>query len=377
MRRWTVLTVGVLVLGCGVAATTSQGREGRQRPAQQERRARGPGEKPQGLEYVLNAAFSPDGKRLLTQFHVDRGRFEDSRSLALWDVQAAKCLWTIHKKQLDVRRFAFSPDGKQILVLGSGKLLALDLQGQVSRTLREDGSDIGCLAVTPDGKSLLLGRSKGAITVLTLPEGQVAHTLEVKAGAVGKLLLSPDGRFLISYYVTGAPDDDVMFRLWDLQKKEAIREFRSAQGYDTCSSCAFSPDGKRLAVGGHPGEDPPKGGLKLLELPSCKQVQALPVRSDAVAFTPDGNRLLCACGSHQGAPPAFFLWDLREGREVYHVTCPKPDTSAIVLSADGRLVFTAEGGVQLGDYLTLKLWDGASGKPLRVLYSGKRDAAGR
>jgi hypothetical protein len=361
-----MLIGGVLVLGCSVAATTSQGQGERQRPASHERRARGPGEKPPGIEYIYRAVFSPDGKRLLTQFTVESGARENPRSLALWDVEAPKCLWTIHKKQLDVRRCAFSPDGKQILVLGGDKLLALDLQGQVSRTLLEDGRDIGCLAVTPDGKSLFLGRSKGVITVLTLPGGQVAHTLQVEAGGVGKLLLAPDGRFLVSYYVTGAPSDDVMFRLWDLEKREVIHEFRSAQGYSPQSPCAFSPDGKRLAVGGHPGEDPPKGGLKLLELPACKPVQALPLRSDAIAFTPDGNRLLCALGPQFSGKPAFFLWDLRYEREVYRVNCPDPITTAITVSPDGRLVFTAEEGLQR----VLKLWDGASGKLIRFLQGG-------
>jgi WD40 repeat protein len=376
MRRWTLLIAGALVLGCGVAVTTSQGREGRQRPVQQERRARGPGEKPQGLEYVLNAVFSPDGKRLLTQFNVDQGRFEKPRSLALWDVEAAKCLWTIHKKQLDVLDCAFFPDGKQILVLGGGKLLALDLQGQVSRTILEDASGIGGFAFTPDSKSLLLGRDHGVITVLALPEEQVAGTLRADAGWVNRLLVSPDGRFLCAQYSARGLDDDVAFRLWDLGKKEVVQEFRRSQGYYSSSPFRFSPDGKWLAVGGHPGANPPKDGLRLLELPACKVVQALPVRSNALAFPPDGNRLLCALSPLRWGHPAFSLWDLKDGHEVYRVTLPDPDTTAIALSADGRLVFTAEGGVQMGDYLALKLWDGGSGKPLRVLYSGKRDAAG-
>src|SRR6516162_2319217 len=107
-------TVAACVLalpGCGKGAPGNEGRrDPKSDPADEKakaaarRRERKDTERnpPQGgvtpyRLYVVDLALSPDGRRLLTSFHVEHRHpsFGPLRSLSLWDTQTGKELWAV------------------------------------------------------------------------------------------------------------------------------------------------------------------------------------------------------------------------------------------------------------------------------------------
>ena len=155
---------------------------------------------------------------------------------------------------------------------------------------------------------------------------------------------SPDGKLLAVAWEQG------IVKVWDLASKSA-RSTVSAPGY-TITSAAFSPDGKRLAVGGYG----PDGSRVFFADPETgKTIPGSPVLIDQgnlvgrVLFSPDGAYLIAPLGS-------IRVWDTRTGKEKFNVESVTNSVTAV--SPDGKLF--ALGGSNENDVKLWSLDDGTS-----------------
>jgi WD40 repeat protein len=158
-----------------------------------------------------------------------------------------------------VRIWSF-PEGDLLRVLsrqvsavfspGEDHLATLSAKGRVVLWEPEEGREITTLpnldrrifsiAFAPDGKNLLLGGT-GPIHRVEVPSGEPLGMLEGHEVAVGCLRFSPDGALLAS---TGA---DRSIRLWSASDWSEVRRIDLEAG--GILQIAFSPDGETLAVG--------------------------------------------------------------------------------------------------------------------------------
>jgi WD40 repeat protein len=243
-------------------------------------------------ESVMSAAFSPNGKRVVTGCH--------DRKARLWDVATAKAVgepWP-HANLVDL--VAFSPDGKTVLTtcFRAGRLWSA-----------ETGKPVG--------------------EPMTLPRRCVAAAF------------SPDGKTA----VTGGEDDRLRF--WDASDKQPGGLLRDVATQDSSvTSVAFSPDGATIAT----------TGLKVLRLwdAATGELRAGPVTQLGairhVAFSPDGRALLA--GSDGGTAR---LYDPRTGRPIGPPLQHEVAVLAVAVSPDGRTLATAtrDGTTHLWDADTL------------------------
>jgi RNA polymerase sigma factor (sigma-70 family) len=160
-------------------------------------------------------------------------------------------------------------------------------------------------------------------------------------------------------HADGARDAEV-WELWATLKGRLEKD-----GATPVYSAAFSPDGKRLATAYADGFvrfwDVATGKqlatdlshVRLEGLMRIDEVRRWDVR--AVAFSPDGKRLVSA-----GGDTAVKVWDPATGKEVraFHHT---DAVLSVAFSPDGTIL--ASGG---GDE-KVRLWDPATGKALRLI----------
>jgi WD40 repeat protein len=146
--------------------------------------------------------------------------------------------------------------------------------------------------------------------------------------------------------------------LWDAESGRLIHTFEGHT--DGVNAVAFSPDGMRLLSGsGSVGEG---AELKLWDAASGQLLRTFDGHSrgvTSVAFSPDGTRLLS--GSNDNT---LKLWDTANGQPVRTLQGHFSNVRSVAFSSDGTHLLSGS------DDKTLKLWDAASGKLIRTLGGG-------
>jgi RNA polymerase sigma factor (sigma-70 family) len=295
-------------------------------------------------------AFTPDGKRLLASFSsIEEGMY-------CWDVATGRRLW--QNKEFGHSPFIFTPNGKilssqqrpRAIDAGTGKSV------EIARLPAFDWSTR--LLLTPDGRMLLLARSKG-VTVWDMKEGKELRTLP---GAGEEVVLTPDGKSLIA--------NSGVLQRWDLATGRPLWQDTSDLGHTgEVTVIAFAADGKRLASASNDGT------VRLWDATTGKPLRVwrghegqrpVPVMRYREAgvktldVSRDGRRVVSA-----GTDECIKLWSADSDAPVRTIPLPKP-----VLGEAERHVyqvrFSPDGGRVVG-FFGPRGGYGVVGRPMPAL----------
>ena len=275
---------------------------------------------------VCQVAFTPDGKTLVSGGGTGIG-------IGIWDAATGRPLRRLPGL---CNNLAVSPDGK-LLFTENLRLIEVATGKEVRRFKAPGGAGIGCVAFSPDGKTLAAAApySEGLNVFLwDADEDTGFRTLEGHTDAVESIAFSPNGKTLAS----GSKDKTV--RLWDVATGQEIRRFEGNE--KPVHSVAFAPGGKIL---GAAGED---GVIRLWDVETGKIVQQLNgdrqgintiVRS--IAFSPDGK--LLASGGFAWPQDGICLWDLATGKELRRCEPHNYWISSLAFSPNGTVLASVGG----------------------------------
>jgi hypothetical protein len=161
---------------------------------------------PQGQHQVVAAAFSPDGKAVLTASTNEPAR--------LWEAATGKPIGQPLRHQDVIRAVAFSPDGKTVLAVSTNRTVWLweAATGKpIGQPLRHQDV-IRAVAFSPDGKAVLTGDMYGTVRLWEAATGQpIGQPLRHQAPVIA-VAFSPDGKAAL----TGSNDRTA--RLWKVPR---------------------------------------------------------------------------------------------------------------------------------------------------------------
>jgi WD40 repeat protein len=315
------------------------------------------------VPYAIKALFSPDKKRVLTQYvyypHQGRGKppFRNFRPVRIWDIEQFQEV-PGDFPPINKGVAAFVANGKKVLSANGSEAarVALDLwetdTGRIIHEFPEEDftglhhDGVSALGLSADGTVAITSNFRGRFKLWDLKEGKHIRTI-------------PEGHLPPNPYTVSFLADNKAFllsqsklMLWDLVTGKEMKSWfvplldPQVVLADT-TLLLFSTHGS----GGH---------LSLWEFPSGKIIrQFLPPASIAGAMlTPDGKTLLYGC--HNGL---LTREDVATGNKIWSVQAPQENRglSTVAFSQDGMLGFT---GNQDG---TLILWDAVKGTQLRSL----------
>ena len=127
----------------------------------------------------------------------------------------------------------FSPEIAKQLKTGE-TILPANLSALLKTAISE-----GAVAISPDGKTFLVGEVNGAASLWDLSNGNLISRLQGHSGAVTSVTFLPDGRTAL----TGGEDKTV--RVWDLATGRMKKVLTQT---DAVIGVASSPDGKIILV---------------------------------------------------------------------------------------------------------------------------------
>jgi RNA polymerase sigma factor (sigma-70 family) len=257
---------------------------------------------------LSDVTFSSDGRKVLTLFG---GMFLSH--LQLWDAasgEADKAFRPREEIALYFQRAALSPDGKTVLAWGeanrkTGRIECFSAASGASlRHVECEADRPWNWAPHPDGRTVALGGF-----LWDLDKGTKVRAL----GEKGAQVFSADGRVLVTA--------GKRLRVWET----ATGAVRLSLGeWETPPpAVALSPNGRLLAVAGAAD-----GAVRLWDLASGRELAPLRGHAAAVralAFTPDGDRLLSASTDR-----TVLVWDVR--RQLPPLPRPKTAPSDADLS---------------------------------------------
>ena len=334
---------------------------------------------------IYDAAFSPDGSRLVT------GQIIGAR---IWEVKTGRFV-ELSGHAGAVRRSLFSPDGSRVLTVSEdNRARVWDAEtGRLLAVLAGHSRPVGSASLTRDGRSLVTS-SGGEVRVWRV-EGGAAAVLRGHLSYVTSARFSPDGRSIITADVGGGT-----VRVWQAEtgRQSSVLRPRDLPGAELLLFAEFSADGQAVVMSGLRLGGPPEPGAEpLKQLPAtlwdlrtgAVRTEFHPPQDDPLgvcpdiegcgfedaALSPDGKRMATV-----GGAGFLHIWDATKGTALKSVELIGAGASAlpdpgggVEWTPDGRKVIAlyGDGFVNVFDAATFRRirrfgadWDG---EPLSAL----------
>ena len=338
---------------------------------------------------VSAAAFSPDGKVLVTagsdglaRFHdADTGRdlgrpialasycrsiaFNlegsvvltggDSKTGQLWDARTGAPIGGEIAVANEVHGVAFSPDGKTFALgcygkEGTGEPGGVKVYDSTTRRLLNSASikrdsRVVLLRYRPDGRAALVATFAGDLHQFGTEDGRPIGATMHHDAVVVDASYGPDGRSILS----GSEDGSA--RLWEAETGQLLGSPMEHGG--SVRRVAYSPDGRRLLTASTDGTLRTWDASNVLAPGWSLPYVPSPPNPTAV-FSPGGERL--ATASQDGTAR---IWDLATGMPVGPpLLHGGSKVRAVRFSPDGKILASG------GDDRKIRLWDAATGRPV-------------
>lgn len=231
-----------------------------------------------------------------------------------------------------------------------GAAAAIDAPPPVPNGSNPQPGEPEYVAFSPDGSTLASASRNGEVVLWDVATEKRRVTLTHDA-AITNIAFRPDGNILAVSTRESSPAsrDDHHSRkasivLWDVATGERVATLASPGG--SIERIAFSPNGERIAAVGV------DHGVVVWDIQMRGIVYEIPVQADgknaphALAYSPDGKRI--AIGDDLG--PVRVLNAL-DGSEVAVLTGHRDRVEAVTFSSDGKLIATASRDT------TARVWD--------------------
>lgn len=291
---------------------------------------------------VFSAAYSPNGKRIVTA--------SEDGTAKIWDAETLLELGTLEGHTSHVNSATYSPDGKRIVTASVDKTAKIwDTETFLELGMLEGHTDrVISASYSPDGKRIVtashdktakiwdaetfkvLGtlkpeRSFGLQELATLPEEELSLVVSnIRFFGVHSASYSPDGKRIVTV------SNRKTLKAWDAV---TFREIGTLEGHtDRVLTASYSQDGKRIVTASGDRTATIWNAETFHELGILENVGT---EVQSASYSPDGKRIVTA--SWAGGTK---VWDAETLREQKKIGFGWDTGEFATYSPDGKMIIT-------------------------------------
>jgi WD40 repeat protein len=286
---------------------------------------------------VSSAAFSPDGTRIVTASW--------DKTVRIWDASTEREIAVLRGHEGWVWSAAFSPNGKRI-VTASGDKTARVWDAATAReitVLAGHDNNVYSAVFSPDGRRIVTASEDASVRLWDSVTGTQLQVLRGHEKSVKSAAFSVDGTRIVS------ASADATARIWDAANGDVVSVLRAP---DQLFSAVFSPDQTRIVAASSDKT------VRVWDAATGSETAVLPGHEgwvQSARFSPDGTRIVSA-----STDTTARIWDVMPDKETL-VLDGHDGLHAASFSPDGsRIVVASEDG-------TARIMDTATGKEIMIL----------
>ncbi len=302
---------------------------------------------------VLSMDFSPDGQTLVSSYVDDKVR--------LWDVATGTLLRTFKgrtdtKYRVHANSVRFSADGETLVSAASQTETRWEMNksylirqwdvetGEPFKEIIVGTDTVSSVCWSADGQTLARGNLDGTIRLWDGATGEPFKMLIAHTDAVTSMCWGADGQTLAS------ASQDGTIRLWDVETGLPRHTFTGQTS--RASNMDWSSDKQTLVYSNHAN-----GKVWLWDVETGIPRPTFPFRIDeegrSLSLSADGQMLAIASDD-----TTIRLWDVATDTLRYTLPGHTRDVSSLCFSTDGQMLASGSWDI--------RLWDIATGAPLRT-----------
>jgi WD40 repeat protein len=284
-------------------------------------------------DWVRWAAFSPDGRRIVTA--------SKDRTARIWDAAIGRQITLLTGHTDGVRTATFSPDGGRVVTAAADKTARIwdAVTGLQILLLQGHTEDVRSAMFSPDGGRVVTAAADKTARVWDARTGRQIMLFAGHTGALRSAAFSPDGRHIVTTSL------DETARIWDA---ETSRQLVVLSGHTAgVNWAAFSADGSRIVTASNDDT------ARIWDAATGRELLVLSGHSQWVntaAFSPDGSRIVTSSNDKTAR-----VWDAATGRQTMLLSGHATLVLSAAFSPDGRNIVTAS------DDNTARVWSAAAG----------------
>ncbi|MBK7598906.1 MAG: PD40 domain-containing protein [Acidobacteria bacterium] len=356
---------------------------------------------------IESAAFSSDGKRIVT--------VTSDGAAQVWDASLTRQVIKIHGSDGIIEDTFFSPDGKLLIIVGTGdinnSILIWDWasQKQISQISAHIYGKDASVSISPDNKWLLIkdtnfnaqiwelstGRQmaelkdpssnedlraaiftldskaiisvgwQGGTRIWEVPSGRLISKHSTPPPAIDWASFSPNRKWVLTNDQTNDPP-----RLWEVDSGNQVSQIKFDKLENgRYNQPIFSPDSSKvmtISSGGFP--------KVIWEVPSSRKIAVVTPHSgsEIIAPSPDSKLFAMPAGGLPFQPEEILIHEWASGREVHKFIGHPSKVSSIAFSPDSKWVVSASGDRSNADNQFAStsrtfVWEAETGRQLTML----------